>query len=283
MKKIGIVVVTYNRLECLKKNIEHILNINTDSKYDYMLFVVDNCSTDGTETYLREISTINEKVVYTRMEENTGGSGGFEFGVKLAYEKNMDYIFGMDDDAYVEPDCLKNLMKCYSEIGTDCCLFANSNFDNDFDNDYKEVNNWMFVGFFIPRTIVKKIGYPRGDFFIYHDDTEYSYRVKRAGYKIYKVKSAIIEHRMGEVKMLPNKKIGFINIKFYDLPDWKLYYFIRNIILKYSRSNYRYYVCVIKAYIYTKKVSILNPSQKCIAKKAFLDGINGIKGKVVEP
>ena len=75
----------------------------------------------------------------------------------------------------------------------------------------------------------------------------------------------------------------FINIKFYDLPDWKLYYFIRNIILKYSRSNYRYYVCVIKAYIYTKKVSILNPSQKCIAQKAFLDGIKGIKGKVVEP
>lgn len=283
MKKIGIVVVTYNRLECLKKNLSHLMNLVSPEDCTCVIYLIDNASTDGTEEYIKLFNESKYELKYIRLDENTGGSGGFYYGVKQAYDDGVDFVFGMDDDAYVDSACLLEFLNSYNEINEECCLFANSNFDQKFDGGYKKVKNWMFVGFFIPRVIIDKVGFPRGDLFIYHDDTEYSFRIQKAGYCIYKIKNAIIEHRMGSVKYLPSKKFLFINIEFYDLPDWKLYYFIRNIVLKYRKTYYRHYVCLMKACSYVLKIYVLNRKQYTIAKKALRDGLKGITGKVVEP
>lgn len=52
MDKISLMMVTYNRLELTKKTLE---NIKNKTNIDYNLIVVDNCSTDGTVEYLKEL------------------------------------------------------------------------------------------------------------------------------------------------------------------------------------------------------------------------------------
>ena len=83
MKKIAILVVTYNRLECLKKWIELVRNLKIKDGYQYVPFIIDNHSTDDTELYMKKIEIENDNnFKYYRLDENTGGSGGFSLDRK---------------------------------------------------------------------------------------------------------------------------------------------------------------------------------------------------------
>ena len=92
MEKITAVVVTYCRLELVKKTISALRNqlYKLDS-----IIVVDNNSTDGTSEWL---DSQNDLVVIH--QENIGGSGGFYRGIKEAYDRGADWIWCMDDDVY---------------------------------------------------------------------------------------------------------------------------------------------------------------------------------------
>mgnify|MGYP003756333303 CR=1 FL=1 len=56
---------------------------------------MDNASTDGTTFTVNEFASFGI-VKYFRLQENIGGSGGFSFGIKQAYEDGYDFIWGMD-------------------------------------------------------------------------------------------------------------------------------------------------------------------------------------------
>ena len=79
--KIGAVVVTYNRLDKLKKALKSF----EDQQYlPAYVIVVNNASTDTTAQYLQQWQEKDvgfEKIILT-MKSNTGGSGGFYAGIK---------------------------------------------------------------------------------------------------------------------------------------------------------------------------------------------------------
>ena len=73
--KIGAVVVTYNRLDKLKKALE---SFEKQLYLPAYVIVADNASTDGTAQYLRQWQKEDagfEKIILT-MESNMGGSAG---------------------------------------------------------------------------------------------------------------------------------------------------------------------------------------------------------------
>jgi rhamnopyranosyl-N-acetylglucosaminyl-diphospho-decaprenol beta-1,3/1,4-galactofuranosyltransferase len=49
--------------------------------------------------------------VYRRLDTNTGGSGGFSEGMRIAYELGSTWIWLMDDDVEVIPDGLAKMGK----------------------------------------------------------------------------------------------------------------------------------------------------------------------------
>ena len=77
--EIGCILVTYNRIEKLRKTLECYSNQTVPPKY---ILIINNCSTDGTAEYLRQWGNVPEKfkkfVIHTA--ENLGGSGGFYLG-----------------------------------------------------------------------------------------------------------------------------------------------------------------------------------------------------------
>ena len=89
MKKLGVVIVTYNRLELLKECIYNC--INQSYKFNKII-IVNNASSDGTEEYLRHLTYDN--VVIVTSKENFGGAGGYYLGVKEA-KKIIYYLLMM--------------------------------------------------------------------------------------------------------------------------------------------------------------------------------------------
>ena len=85
------VVVTYNRMELLKRNIRCL----QQNKPISSIVIVNNGSTDGTTEWLAAqegLTVINQT--------NVGGAGGFYTGIQYAYQAGADWIWCMDDDVF---------------------------------------------------------------------------------------------------------------------------------------------------------------------------------------
>jgi GT2 family glycosyltransferase len=193
-ENVAAVVVTYNRKDLLVKCLYGLLG----QRYPVdRIYIVDNASTDETFELLGSLGlTANPIIQYVRMQENIGGAGGFHEGVKLAYESGYNWIWLMDDDVCPHPDCLSIMLR-YKKI-SDCIhprrhyndfsfsdwegyIDIRSGFeiflgDRSFPNkEWVVVNFGCFEGMLISRNIVRKIGFPRKEYFYIKDDTEYGF------------------------------------------------------------------------------------------------------------
>lgn len=237
-EKIVAVVVTYNRLNLVKKTI-NALRIQS-RKLDEII-VVDNDSSDGTNEWL---NAQDDLIVIH--QENVGGAGGFFSGMKKAYELGATWIWCMDDDVYPRKDCLESLLNApVSEKSIICPRrvienkpfqgeYTKINLSKFFENFHKELTplsfyehskpfeimGMAFEGPLINREIISKIGYPNKDLFILFDDTEYSLRAIANGFSVVVVPSAILDKEL----LFANKS----EVEKRRNNAWKLFYEIRN-------------------------------------------------------
>ncbi|MGB7401736.1 MAG: glycosyltransferase family 2 protein [Arcobacter sp.] len=306
--KICTVVVTYNRYELLKECLDSLLN----QTYQNDILLVDNASTDGTEKKVVEDGYLdNKEIIYKRLEKNTGGAGGFYFGVKYALDNSYDYVWLMDDDAEPELNALELLINNLDDtkysayapktlIGTkednvisafghrgvfdyENCLpaFQKAIDLKEYEKEKFEIEMASFVGIFIPISSVKKIGLPQERFFIHHDDTEYSLRLATLG-KILMINDSRIYHKeKRQEEKIQRQFLGFKKnrIKFERL--WLKYFGLRNsvfIALKYGKGYKRYFLAM-KLYFDLIKDIILYDDKKWVrmvfASNSFFDGIRG--------
>lgn len=230
------VVVTYNRLELLKRNIACLRqNVPVSS-----ILVVNNGSTDGTTEWL---NTQDDLVVLE--QANVGGSGGFYTGIEYACGMDAEWVWCMDDDVFPRADCLEKLLAesgCV-EIGVlaprrlqEGKVFTNDfqeyNLTNPFASLYGrklakqvvttpvEIKGTAFEGPLIHRRAIEKVGLPNRELFIFCDDTDYCLRIVRAGFKIVYVPEAL----MDKEKFFSDDSWSERNKK----KKWKRFYQIRN-------------------------------------------------------
>lgn len=255
-KRVCAVLVTYNRLNCLKKVIQG-LN-NQDYKLSGM-FIFDNHSTDNTDEYLikngfKQIKSEKEKIqngkYFFRNKENIGGAGGFSKVISLINKlSDFDYVWIMDDDVYPEKDCLKKLMEQLIKQNVQAVIpnRTDKNYEDnacigiDFSNflkfwtwwrkDYASkplkqetyvVKDMSFEGPLIGKKLINEIGVPNSGFFLEYDDSDYAQRILKYTDIIF-VTGAIL-HRQLAKKNTSNKK-GM------DPYNWRFYYIIRNNII----------------------------------------------------
>ncbi len=272
------VVVTYNRIGWLKRNIEALL---AQTKLPDEIIVVDNASTDGTHEFLQNLS--NEKIKIEKLSENIGGAGGFAYGIKKAIENGADWIWIMDDDALPYREALEEIEWAISSSQDKQIDVFLSKIVDSADNKPKRtlvrVFTGTFVGFTISKKVVEKIGLPDPDFFIYADDYDYCERIKKAGFKLFMVNSSLIEHK-DWVRQKPIFRFPFVKPK---IPPWKVYYIFRNPILA---TKHSFIInLAVKGYLSVDRYiwSYVDPSVKPFAFKGFSDGRKGFKGKIVDP
>ncbi len=206
------VVVTYNRKEKLEKCLECILNqqgVISD------IVVVDNASTDGTKEMITDKFSC-EGIYYYNTGSNLGGAGGFEFGVREAVLKGYKYIWIMDDDTWPEKDTLKELFRADKELRGDWGFLSSVAYWTDgsicrmniqkrnifkhvsskeYGMRYAQIKMCSFVSLLVKSEIVKEIGLPIGEYFIWTDDYEFTGRIS-GKYPCYMVPASRVVHAM---------------------------------------------------------------------------------------
>ncbi len=249
--KISAVVVTYNRKNLL---LECVQAIRAQSRPVDEIVILDNASTDGTESFLKEKDIIGlPEVVYVRKDVNTGGSGGFYYGSKQAYKGDADWIWMMDDDCIPTKTALEELVKA-TEI-TEASFLCSAVYSpeggmnnppsvesSSFWYQYTEygmvsVNSATFVSFFVNRKAVEKCGLPYKEFFIWHDDMEYSERLTKYYGPGYLVSKSKVVH-----KISPERHSEMTNINRIK----RLHYGIRNSLV--VSKEYGTYKTVLKTH-----------------------------------
>ena len=200
MKKVLCVVVTYNRLECLK---ECISGLKSQTCQDFDTLVVNNGSTDGTGEFLNHLANV---IVIT--QENLGSSGGQYAGMKYGFEKGYEWVWMMDDDGYPESHQLEELLR----YGEKRYFFLNAlviNKDNHNqlsfmlgDMSLEEIKKHKLIeyqiapfnGTFVHRDAIEKSGFVKRDMFIWGDEQEYRLRLIKNGFIPHTVVNAIHYH-----------------------------------------------------------------------------------------
>ena len=216
--KIAAVIVTYNRKKLLEKCIRHIFQ---QSVQGVDALVIDNASTDGTQDMIKTQFGDNKNVKYINTGSNLGGAGGFSFGIKQAVQQKYEYLWIMDDDTIPEVTALEEFLKADQLLhgnygflssyakwidGSPCemnvpCVSVKwrENIAGQFENSMIRLESASFVSLFMKAEVVRKVGLPIKEFFIWGDDVEYTKRISKL-YPCYFVYKSQVVHEMGSNK-----------------------------------------------------------------------------------
>lgn len=292
VKKVNVVVVTYNRLNLLKECIDALL------KQTYpinKIIIVDNFSNDGTREFLNQFHN-KEQFIVEYLDSNKGGAGGFNHGMKKSFNHESDWIWIMDDDTIPLPNALEeminnkyvvenedkigflssNVLWTNNEAGLINIPMPNKDYNKYLDYNIIKLKHTTFVSFLVRSQVVKKVGLPYKEFFIWGDDVEYSRRIFKEGYENYLINHSKVIHKRGISNS--NELITENNIN----RLWLYNYAERNHMYLARKQGFKE---LIKYLIIWFKdiIRILKPSTKYKAKKLNIHIVQGFKGLIFNP
>ncbi|USG03724.1 hypothetical protein A4W87_02090 [Latilactobacillus sakei] len=284
MSKVAAIVVTYNRLELLKENIEALLELENQLSN---IVIINNNSNDGTEEYLNSLS--NSLFVIKNSKINLGGAGGFNYGVKVAFdETDADFFWIMDDDTIPEKDTLVNLINAderlignygylcshvVMEDGTDGNIpQLVGDWTTEVDKGLIKVSSATFVSLFTKRDVVSELGLPISEFFIWGDDTEYTTRISQK-YNSYFVIDSKVIHKAKSVR-----NVDIINDTADRLPRY-FYRYRNNIYItrKYENSKKLLFIMIKHMYLAVKILFIAKNNKFKRSNLIFKGIFSGLK------
>ena len=205
------VVVTHNRPALLRQVVSALLG---QSFPPHRILIVDNACLQPATEVLSDFSGVE----VVRTEVNTGGAGGFALALQEALKGSGDWVWMMDDDAVPRPTALAALINAVSHLpektGALCsavyefgalALMHRRTFDfrlgwecpistAQYQQERTPIDTGSFVGFFVRTEVVKAVGLPDASFFLAYDDTDYSLKIRQAGWSIWLVPQSRIDH-----------------------------------------------------------------------------------------
>jgi GT2 family glycosyltransferase len=211
---VAAVVVTRNRPALLKRCLDA---LDSQTYPASELVVIDNASDQLTRDLLAlEAARRDSSFHPIRLEENTGGAGGFHAGMRACLSLPCSHVWLMDDDCEPDSRAIAELVAAAAIVGEDAVLGGNIVDLNDesvnvqsisqrlgtnFVPQYPlhlaegllEVSALTFVSFLVSIELVRKVGLPLTEFFIWGDDTEYSRRLARFT-RLYQVGKSKTKH-----------------------------------------------------------------------------------------
>ena len=237
--KYAVVIVTYNRESLLRECVD---NVERQTVLPDSIIIVNNASTDNTSNYLEELNKKGGQFDIISLPHNIGGAGGFAKGIERALHKNVDCILIIDDDAMIAIDYMEQILRARQHntqykafagtLKTDGKIdtFHRRNLQrtglmskNCKEQEYRQpcfvCDIVSFCGMVLDMELVRRIGLPHAEYFIWYDDTEYSLRICQHS-KFLIVTTAEINHKTTIAATAKPRRY-----------DWKDYYAVRNRLL----------------------------------------------------
>ena len=233
----AVVIVTYNRELLLRECIRH---VKAQTVPAAKIIIVNNASTDGTSAYLKELSENQDVCQIIECSENIGGAGGFARGLSQALLFDTDCILFIDDDAILSDDYMEKLLlartqypeyhafagsviangkidTCHRRMLSGTGFFLKDCKESFYSKGFFTCDIVSFCGMVVDKETAEEIGPPHENYFIWHDDVEYSLRIRRYS-RFLIVSNAVLNHktRSGTTGKHPRRY------------EWRDYYAIRN-------------------------------------------------------
>lgn len=174
------------------------------------IILVDNGSTDGSVTRLREEF---EKVVYIENGENLGFAGGNNAGIRYALQHGAGYVFLLNNDTVIDPNVLDELVRVaegdkaigmagpviYDYYDPSRVWFAGSHIDyrtgltpqwHEGEKREKEwpeswdVERLSGCAMLVKKEVIESAGMLDPDYFLYYEDTDWCARTRQHGFRI---------------------------------------------------------------------------------------------------
>lgn len=220
--KLAIILVNYNGEKYNTACIESILK--NEWEHECAIIVVDNASTDKSAPILQETYS-QDKVELIRLPDNYGFAVANNIGIKRAEEIGADCVLLLNNDTEIAPDMLSKLVAC-ADRHPNCMIVPKIYYSDDrtriwsaggsvsrvikkvshdgldqvdqgqFEQE-KEIEFATGCCLWIPMTVIRRAGMLDERFFLYYEDTEYSFRLRKQGIAIYYCPEAYLYHKVG--------------------------------------------------------------------------------------
>jgi len=248
LPSVGVVFATMNREDTA---IACVLSLAAQTHPPDLVVVADNASSDGTANALECIPRLPFPLVVHRMGVNRGNAGGVQEAMEIAFARNMDAVWILDDDSLPRPDALR----CLLDFQVSGQIVLHSLQIDPRTNDLtwpmqihvegigwhtihslgempgepvlETRNNW--TGSLISRAVHMRVGPVMGELFIRGEDEEYPWRLMKFGISQRAITTSILDHP-GPTRLLKKNFFGKTIYLETGLSDWKIYYKIRNMI-----------------------------------------------------
>jgi GT2 family glycosyltransferase len=265
-----------------------------------LVVVADNVSDDGTAAALEALADLPFELIVHKMRANRGNAGGVEEAMDLAFSKGADAVWILDDDSWPRKEALAALLdKPWDEKAVRHALQIDPKTGrftwplqvDDGNGGWRLVDSLdgmppgdfvrsriTWTGALLPRHVRESVGPVNGDLFIRGEDEEYPWRIEQAGFPQEAVRKAIMDHP-GPDNIVRWRFFGKNLFFERGLPDWKLYYKIRNMVwLKRRQSgNLRAFAMALAYALATSRID--GARRLPVVWEAARDGWRGKLGK----
>ncbi len=221
--KVLISVLNYNNFESTKKCVLSIL----DCSLKYVeIYIVDNNSPDNSHQKLKDLF---KEIKVVKSNFNNGYAAGHKIAVSYAIENEFDFIWILNNDLIVRKESLQKLLLAYDSYGhgiygsitlksenPDVVNFGGGSTDDIKEAfDYNAYEDYLLEEYYkktsfrkvqsiegssmlIPLELIKEYGFMREDFFMYGEETDYCYRLKKLGISSFIVPESVVVHKGAE-------------------------------------------------------------------------------------
>lgn len=257
MPKITVIVVTYNGM----KWIDACFGSLQKSLVPIDVIVIDNLSTDDTVTYIK---THFPAIKIIESTSNLGFGKANNLGISLAFNNGSDYFFLLNQDAWIFPDTIGNLVlnfKAVPKYGIISSIQLQKNLEVEYifksyinkypilsekynpekiyANKVLEIPFTNAAMWMISRENILKVGGFSPLFYHYGEDVDYLHRAKYHGFKTGVSMNSFGIH---DRTVKPRKSVKEFNQKKQHPGPWPLRYYM---IL--SNINYSFPMTLLMA------------------------------------
>jgi GT2 family glycosyltransferase len=230
MNRVLAIVVTHNGMQWIDRCLQSL----RESSLRCDAFVVDNASTDGTPEH---VASAFPEVELIESKENTGFGAANNIGMRHALEKGYDYVYLLNQDAWILPDTLDILVSTHSLQGSFGILSpmqmtaglsapdrqfgsrvipSSPSFKADMESGrlqpFYVVPRVMAAHWLITRECLMETGLFAPVFPHYGEDDNYCDRARHHGFEVVVVPSAKAVHDR-EFRVEPKEKVIYRNFR----------------------------------------------------------------------
>jgi hypothetical protein len=182
---------------------------------------VDNGSTDDSVAL---VTARFPDIGLVRHQTNLGFAAGNNGGIRAALAAGADYVWLLNNDTVVAADAVANLVRLAQTEANVGAIGARVVYYDQPDRlwlggmrfrhgiyfvqlgeqkglDYSQVLDVDFVSgcaMFLPRPVLDTIGLLDEQYFMYYEDLDYCFRLKRTGWRILYTPNAVVRHKVSQ-------------------------------------------------------------------------------------